>query len=172
MLIVASVYQGDMIRQFRYDGRFVGDRHQDWRAAVKMLNARDVDRGGPVFVRSGLIEAERLRTSDDPRLREYCLLPVRSIYRLEREERELIPLPTVRTGRLSASHRKQLMDAGGGWFLLAGSPTGMAAIERDLLAGWASYGVAARITGRRWFGNLAVLRVAIGPYRTSPQSRA
>jgi hypothetical protein len=161
-----SIHQSGMIQQCRYDGRLIGDRNQDWRSAVRMLNREPGD--APVFIRSGLIEAERLRTCDDLRLRRYCLLPVRGIYWVERDENRLIPLPTVNAGRLSAAHRKVLLECGGGWFLLVGSPTGVAAIERDLLAGWTSYGVSARIAERRCFGNVTVLRIVLEPRRWEP----
>ena len=37
----------------------IGDRHQDWRAAVDFINHAEVPDSAPVFVRSGLIEADQ-----------------------------------------------------------------------------------------------------------------
>jgi hypothetical protein len=65
-----------------------------------------------VLVRAGLIEADELRRSDDPLLREYCLLPVRGIYRIEsRQDDEFYPLPYNDPGKLSPDLRQRLWRA-------------------------------------------------------------
>jgi hypothetical protein len=85
-LAILVIHSGGMIEQYRRDGRVIGDRNQDWRSAVRVLNDKASDPKTPVFVRSGLIEADRLHDSSDRRLREYCLLPVLGVYRIRRNQ--------------------------------------------------------------------------------------
>ena len=156
-----SVTQSGMIGQYRQDGRVIGDRSQDWRSAIAMINEDTQNPHWPVFVRSGLIEAAALRSSDAPQLREYCLLPVRGIYRLQRPDDLLIPLSIHHSGRLSSRQRRRLEDSGGGWFLLAGVPSTVSSIESELLSNWDASPYQPRIAGRRAYGNVTVLRLTV-----------
>jgi hypothetical protein len=79
----ALLWHGGLVPQMLRDGRVIGDRRQDWRGAVSLLQQRVARQDVPVIVRSGLIEADRLHGESSPQLRQYCLLPVSSIYRLE-----------------------------------------------------------------------------------------
>jgi len=81
---------------------------------VDALNAHTRQVKLPVFVRSGLIEADSLSTRPEPWLREYCLLPVTGIYRATDDPRELTPLPTSQTGKLGEADRKRILAAGAG----------------------------------------------------------
>jgi hypothetical protein len=155
------VYQGGLIAQFRHDGRVIGDRSQDWRSAVAWINRQLATPNTLIFVRSGLVEAEQLRRSDDEQLREYCLLPVRGIYRLPSDDQALIPLPTFHSGKLSDASRERLLASGTAWFLLAGSPEGVAAIERELLSRLASSGTRATIDQRKSFGGVSALHLIL-----------
>jgi hypothetical protein len=152
-----------MAWQFRLDGRVLGDRSQNWRSAVAFVNESAINPFTPVFVRSGLIEAEDLRTSDDPRLRAFCLFPVRGIYSLRQNDENLIPLPTTGTGRLSFADRQRLIDAGTAWFLLLGTPDTVSYVERELLSGWQGHRVGPVVVERREFGHVAVLRIEVKP---------
>ena len=93
------VWQGGYYHQVLRDGRVLGDRVQDWRAAAVLVARRACGTPALVFVRSGLIEADGLGIRDDPLLREYCLLPVRGIYDTGIEGERLIPLPMKGSGR-------------------------------------------------------------------------
>ena len=157
----AVVYQGGMIWQFRRDGRVIGDRSQDWRAAIGAINESALGSDTPVFVRSGLIEAEGLRDSDDASLRAYCLLPARGIYRLRQDDGDLIPLPTTGSGRLSSAGRQRLTNAGTAWFLLLGAPDTVAHTETELLSSWQGNKGQPVVVERLKFGDVAVLRVEV-----------
>jgi mannosyltransferase len=131
----ALVWHGGLVPQMLRDGRVIGDRRQDWRGAVSLLQQRVAQQDVPVFVRSGLIEADRLRGESSPRLYEYSLLPVSSIYRLDVPPENLFPLPCRWGGELTKPQRDRVTKAGQVWFLLAGSPRSIAGRSR-LLAKW------------------------------------
>jgi len=118
------------------DGRLVRHSDEDWRAVAAQVHRSLGYRRLPVFVASGLIEADGLRQSDDPRLRDYCLLPLGSIYRLEDRMAELVPLPLTGPGRLTGSQWELLERRGGGWFVLRGTQEAaelaIAALQRGL----------------------------------------
>jgi mannosyltransferase len=162
-----SVAQSGMIEQYTQDGRVIGDRNQDWRSAMAMINQDTQNPHWPVFIRSGLIEAAELRSSDAPQLRAYCLLPVRGIYRLQRADELLIPLSIHHSGRLSPRQRQRLENSGGGWFLLAGVPSTVSSIESELLSNWDASQYQPRIAGRRVYGNVTVLRLTVDPIPTT-----
>jgi hypothetical protein len=160
-VVWVSVSHSGMIRQYRQDSRVIGDRNQDWRGAVTAINARLPQHRFPVFVRSGLIEAAGLRSSDDPDLRRYCLLPVFSLYRLQCDDSELVPLPIHRSGALSPSQRQRIDRAGGAWFLLAGLPSTVSSIQSELLANWSDSETQLEIVDRERYGYVAVLRLRV-----------
>ncbi len=120
-LIVALIWQGGMIPNYVRERRVIGDRRQDWRGAVQRLQQQVPDSDGPVLVRSGLIEANRLRQITTPRLRDYCLLPVQGLYRLDVPPDRLHPLSTSGSCQLTEQQEEQLLAAGEAWFLLAGN---------------------------------------------------
>jgi hypothetical protein len=137
-------------------------RHnQGWRSAVHTLCARVGDPRLPIFVRSGLIEADRLGMEDDGRLREYCLLPVLGIYRTGQEADCLIPLPTTGPGALSAADRQRIVAAREAWFLLLARPDDAAVIRGELERGWDEGAEPPRITEHLAFGDVAVLRMEV-----------
>jgi mannosyltransferase len=167
-VLAAVIWDGGLIAQYRYDGRVVGARTQDWRSAVATINAAAPYARLPVLVRSGLIEADALRTSRDERLRQYCLLPVTGIYRLARTPDDLLPLPTSGAGQLRAEVRRQVDAAGGAWCLLAGTEPDVAGIERELLSGWGTPDRRPRIELRESFGDVTLLRLRIAPQSDGP----
>jgi hypothetical protein len=161
VVVGMSVTHSGMIRQYQRDGRVIGDRNQDWRSAVAMVNAELAENAQPIFVRSGLIEAVALRSTDDPQLRDYCLLPVLGLYRLDCDIANLVPLPIHRAGQLAAGQRRRIEEAGGAWFLLAGLPDTIRSIQSELLANWSGDDVPAEVVDRRAFGYVTVLRLKI-----------
>ncbi|MEX1042239.1 MAG: hypothetical protein WDZ51_16525 [Pirellulaceae bacterium] len=78
-------------------------RQENWREAVQAVNRHlpDEPTETVVLVASGLIEADGLRREHDASLRQYALLPIRSIYRLQAKEVDAIPLAYRSPGRLS-----------------------------------------------------------------------
>lgn len=90
-----SLANSGMVPQWQRDGRLLGDRNQDWRGAIAFINREARKDHAICFVRSGFIEADRLRTDSDPRLVQYCLAPVTSLYRLQIPA---VPLPSSLEG--------------------------------------------------------------------------
>jgi hypothetical protein len=142
-LVVLALHNGGMINQYRRDGRVIGDRNQDWRSAVRALNDKASNLEIPMFVRSGLIEADELHDSSDRRLREYCLLPVLGVYPIQRDPQSLTPLPTTTAGILSDEDRRRIATAGEAWFLLSGTPGQVRGIVPQLCRRWEAYRVRA-----------------------------
>ncbi|MCA9270926.1 MAG: hypothetical protein KDA41_20740, partial [Planctomycetales bacterium] len=103
-----------------FHGRVVDRPQQDWRSAVAAVNNAAVGSDWPALVRSDLIEGRELETSDDRELREYCLLPVTSIYRLDATtRRRLVPLPTTRPGRMRSADLQAIAPHDGAWLIAA-----------------------------------------------------
>lgn len=121
VVVTYALYSSGMIEQFRYDGRLFSDRAENWRDAVRYVNDNE-DSGvaSPVFVRSGLLEADQLATDSSELLRVYCVLPIASIYQIDRPAQETRPLTTHDAGRLSADDVKLIESSGGAWFIVNG----------------------------------------------------
>jgi len=167
VVVSAAVYHGGMVRQWRQDGRVVGDRNQDWRSAVTYINGLDAD-STPVFVRSGLIEAEHWYASKDPLRREFCLLPVLGLYRVDRPLDQLFPLPVRPAAVLSAEARRRVLASRKAWCLLQGSEASLARFEASLSPAWQRAGVRVTSVRRRAFGNVAVFHVRVADATLSP----
>ncbi len=162
-IVVLVVKTGGMREQYRHDARVIGDRNQNWRSAIQVLNDKATNPKTPIFVRSGLIEADQFHNSSDHRLREYCLLPALGIYRIEREAETLTPLPTSTTANLSDENRKAVADAGEAWFLLSGTPRQVNRMKIPLRRRWEPYRVRATVAEHHSFGNVAVVHLIVTP---------
>ena len=158
-VLTATLWSGGMWEQCRRDGRFLDERNQDWRSAVQLLQHRAGRSRSPVFVRSGLLEADRLRTDADERWREYCLLPVRGIYRLDVGQDTLVPLPTTGAGRLAPAECRRIAAAGEAWFLLLSSVADLPLIRREILRSVRAAGGSAEFAEQWEFGDVYVLRL-------------
>ena len=157
-IIAIAISGNGLLGQFRRDGRLITDRRQDWRGAVAWLNATRDD-SAPVLVRSGLIEADRLRLDTSDRLREYCLLPVTSLYPIERPG-VIYPLLTSHTGRLSSAAIRLVEQAQGGWFVINARPSTHETLRRELRESFQGMGL--RFVREKSFGNVAVWQVRLG----------
>ena len=118
-IMAYAVYSSGMFEQVRYDGRLFGDRDENWRDAVRYVN--DGSHEGPVFVRSGLLEANRLTTDKSELLRDYCRSPVTSIYDIDRPASEILPLTTGDAGKLTKEDVKRIEAANSAWFIINGT---------------------------------------------------
>ena len=155
-----SLDRGGMIAQWQRDGRVVGDRNQDWRAAVQYVR-RETRPDVPVFVRSGLIEAERWYASSAALHREYCLLPVLGLYRLDQSPEALFPLPVRPAAFLSAAARQRIAACGQAWCILQGNEPSVARFEQALRSVWRQAGATPDSVERVSFGQVTVLHVTI-----------
>ena len=117
-VVAATLFATNYPQQFVRDGRLLDERNEDWRGAVRFINERGEDRGLPVVICPGLIEAEGLRHLPDAALREFCLLPVLSIYRLDRQPEELIPSPMTGHASLTETDRQQIQRGRGAWWII------------------------------------------------------
>ena len=160
-VVVALTWHSGLVQQFAVDGRVIGDRNQDWRGAILLLQQRATAPRVPIFVRSGLIEADRLRDDDAPQLREYCLLPVRGIYRLELPAEDLIPLPTSRSSELTVEQVRRVATAGEAFFLLLGSPRSIARQQQQVSDSLSAQGLATSPAEHHAFGDVAVVRFVV-----------
>ena len=159
-LVAALIWQGGFVTQYLHDGRVLADRRQDWRGAVALLQQQVADRDGPVLVRSGLIEADRLRRPHHPRVRDYCLLPVRGLYRLEIPPDRLEPLPTSGSEQLTDQQWAAILGAGEAWFLLAGAAATVQRLQDRIVATLVEQGQRVHVE-RAFFGHVAVLHLQL-----------
>lgn len=150
------------------DARGFALRGEDWRSAVAWLNEnRVVDE--PILLRAGLIECDSLRTSDDEGLREYCKLPLTSLYRLKAGLSDIVPLTMTRPGDLSDSLRDELAPPRGETrrFLLVarGSPERAQDVVAQLRQTFARANVALDVEAEQPFGRAQVLRLRLNNNR-------
>ena len=133
-------------------------RKENWRAAVQYV--RQSHGESPVLIRSGLIEADLLRESDNDLLHDYTLLPVQSIYRLDAEPELLLPLPTTNSGLLNEEQRARLARHRDAWLIARGRPAAVDRTVSELLMSVAESRAAGRVVERRRFGGVEVVRIA------------
>lgn len=175
VILSAAIWKAGLFGQLGRDGRFVGDRTQDWRAAAHHIQAAPGNDRLPVLVRSGLIESDALAGSTDPQLRSYCLLPVTGIYRIEGHE--LIPLPNHTATELPPEVLRLIRSQGGCWLLLNAQHS---AVEQILEAVVTQLRRATRsetprvvlqmrepTVTRNSFGDLVVIRIDLEPEQTN-----
>lgn len=161
VVMIAAIQSTGMIAQWRADGRLVGDRNQGWRAAVAFLSGRPDGSQWPLFLRSGLLEADDLGANDDLLLREYCLLPIGGMYPLDAAQWNRVPLPNTAAGKLAASHLQMIRSAGGAWLLINGTERSRRQIQAEAIAAISAAGMNGRVTVRRTYGEVEVLGLAV-----------
>lgn len=117
-----ALWTSGIIPQFRTDGRFIGDRKEDWRGAIAWLNKQLAGEKAPILVASGLIEADRLLARHDPLLEDYCLFPVTSLYPLGADRGDLVPLSYRFPSLLQPTDRQRILESGQTWLIGRGPP--------------------------------------------------
>ncbi len=153
-LVVGTVGTSGMIQQWRYDGRWIGDRQEPWHELIDWLNQRWPAERLPVFLCSGLLEDTALQDRADADLREYCLFPVSGLYRLS--ARPLEPLPTRRDIQLSGRTRQIARDHGGAWVVIRGGEKTAARLIGSMCGQ-----LAAQPMEVKRFGNLVAIRLEL-----------
>ena len=121
------------VGQLSQHGTLLHHETEDWRAAVAWLNREDGHQWVPVFVRSGLIEADALTHDTSAELREFCLLPITSLYQTKGPERPLIPLPTTHAARLTPKQLILIKNFGGACFVVRGEEQALDTIVRGVI---------------------------------------
>lgn len=161
-LVAASVVRLAPEDRSLWDGRLVDRGQEDWRGTVAGLRAEVARHPGPVFLRSGLIEADRLGHEDDPELWDYCLLPVSSLYRLDVPGAEVIPIPT-REVALSEANLDEIVAQPRSWLLVRGDAQVAEWMSAQLRADLRRRRVPRARVSLRGSGLLWVISVQIAP---------
>jgi hypothetical protein len=132
---------------------------EDWRGAVARIN-RDGE-AVPVLVGSRLIEADRWHDAPEPRLREFCLLPVRGLYRLEPRFHHVVPLPYAAPVQLAPDLVSRVAEQGGLWLLERGTGPTVDRVRQQLLQQLRASGLAVNVAVREEYGRVTLLRLAV-----------
>jgi len=130
---------GMAVATFEWDFDAATNRSQDWRAAIAQVDGSIQPK--TVFLRSGFIEADRVRT--DSRVVAFALSPVMSIYPIH--QKRLIPLPTTESGKLSAAEFEALRAEGAAWFIVCGTPESVREFQQELNATLLQHGVSGKL---------------------------
>lgn len=168
LVIGYAVYASGMIEEFRHNRRLFGDRVENWRDAVDYVNDNRLG-DSPVFVRSGLLEADRLTTDDSELLRDYCVSPVNSIYRIDGLPNEILPLTTRAPGKLTNEDVKRIEASGTAWFIVNGTTATRdrcaeavaASLDTEIQVATYSKTQSGLIIDERQFGNVGVFTVIL-----------
>jgi mannosyltransferase len=153
---------GLAVGYFLAEGRFLIDRREDWPSAI--VAAEQVHQQHPgwkILVHSGLMETDALRQPHDDKLRKYGLLPVKALYPLNVEDRDLIPLPMSDPGKLIGEVREDILRASGTVIILRLSAVDAVAVEEDLVQSLAEKDAAVTVIGRQAFGDVQVITVQV-----------
>lgn len=159
VMVLSLVISSGMIPQWWRDGRWVGERNEPWPAAIHWLADRHAAQPLPAFLCPALLEDQNLTDGGDPNLREYCLFPLRGIYRLDIPHVE--PLATGARTALGERRVAAVGRQGGAWFLMRLSPQAGSRVVDQLTGELRRAGLAARVDGQRRFGGLLVVRLAV-----------
>jgi mannosyltransferase len=152
-VIVSLVATSGMVEQWRYDGRWIGDRREAWHELVRWLNDRWPADRLPVFVCPGLLEDAALAEDASPELQQYCLFPVQGIYQLHAGP--LIPLPTLPDVAVAPETRRLVDEHGGAWVIIRARQH-----TAELVTHALSAQLAVRAVDTWEFGTLTVVRLA------------
>ena len=120
MILVSLVTYGP-VGQLCLDGRLVGNKGENWRAALEWLNDRSGEPATALLLHSGLIEENELDSHASQELVQYCLFPVASFYPLDKSVASRIPLSTSTMDQLKASTRELLIQSESIFMLVRGS---------------------------------------------------
>ena len=165
-VVGASIGSSGMIEQLREDGRLHADRDEDWRGAVAFIAAESDGKPVPVLLAANLIEDELLEDSPSEELVDYCRFPLSGLYRLDRDERRIIPSGSG----LSEAEEAAILEAREWWIVTRGKPAVIEAIlanaeREDTNQRLAQTLVSMQVESRRSFGNVHVARVRVIPVR-------
>jgi mannosyltransferase len=157
-IAAAAIWWSGIVENCLTHGKPLLDRQESWRSAIAAANIEHQQHPQwKILVHSGLIETDALRDHPTAALREYGLLPVRALYKLNAADNDLIPLPMTQPEQLTAETREAVLRAGGAIVLLRQSADQAEAIAKEL----DSFG----IIKRQSFGGVQVIafEVSIEP---------
>ena len=157
-IAAAAIWWSGIVENCVTHGKPFVDRQEGWRSAVAAVNFEHQQHPQwKILVHSGLIESDVLRDHPTAALREYGLLPVRALYKLDAADSDLIPLPMTQPEQLNAETREAVLRAGGAIVLLRQTADQAEAVAKEL----DTFG----IINRQSFGGIQVisLEVSIEP---------
>jgi len=149
-ILSVAITSNGLLSQVLQDGSLIGERNEDWRGAVAWVSESKAWSQLPVLVHSGMIEVDET-VYEDPALRQYGLLPVSGIYRLDDQSRLLIPLPTIGKVCLDEKDLAAIHEAGGTWVIMRAGE-----IPRSLLN---VLPASSSLVIHREFGTIRVVRI-------------
>lgn len=156
VVAAAAMWSHGPQRQWTRDGRWIARSTQDWRAAVAEID-RNVDTDNwPALVRSGLIEVEADKLAASDSLRAYALLPVASMYRVDRTQ---MPLAFSQPTRLATSDTQQLAQSSGFWLITPGNARTKDAALRGVHLSLAQQETSITVEAAQNFGGVWVVKV-------------
>ena len=168
VVVAYACYTSAAVWQLYHFGRLLGERREDWRSAVTWLD-NNYDAGNsqagnhkapPVFVRSGLLEADNLRSQTTPLFKQYCLCPVNSMYPFK-ERDVLVPLPTRQSGALSRASIDLIRRDGRAWFIINAPARSHEAIRQQVFSALESAELQVQSSPSHAFGSVHVWRVEV-----------
>ena len=154
--LTAALWQSQIIPLWMNEGLVIAPRNEDWRSAIEHINQEAVYTDLPLLLRSGLIEADALDRNPSAELREYCLLPVSGLYRINNSQQEIFSLLTTRPGTLDSKIVSAVSKAGGALLLTKGGESTAATISELVSARMAASGVKMKPSKPKSFGTIQV----------------
>jgi hypothetical protein len=136
VFVAGAIHFSGILPQWRDDGRIVGDRNENWPAAVSWIDRKLPDSAHPVVLCPGLIEDRELLTTADAELIEYCLFPLRGIYRLPHQN--LAPLPTTSRLQVPPGLQRLLSESGATAAIVRARPETAATVQAKLVEAFAA----------------------------------
>jgi len=159
IILAIAVASSGIVQNLLHERKVLVDRREDWRAAIAALDKQlDHSNPEPVLVRSGLIEADALAGNSEPLFREYCLCPVKGMYRLDPQF--VMPLPTSNPGKLPPQLSDRLRGEERLWLLVR---TSQASVRDQLLRDLKHSLQVAEFEAEKpqFFGNLYLQRIRL-----------
>lgn len=136
---VVAVLLGAIVFQCRFidttawsDRRLSHPRFEGWSDATKQVVTLTPRGEAPLFVVSGLIESRLLKTDPRPLLRDYCRLPVATLYRVRQSEEEIEPVSSLIPAEPPEPWLERVSKSDGGIWLIRISPQYAGKWERFL----------------------------------------
>lgn len=168
-VIFAALISSDAVELWQ-EGPSVVGRRQDWRSAVAWINGHN-DAHAPVFVRGGFLEADGLTQDRQPLLRDYCLAPANSIYRVDVPASRLVPLPNRQAWKLPPAALSLLTEHGSAWFLDAGSSASRELLRRKVLQTLAAAGHESEVLAIRDFGDVSAWQLQVSSQPAAAETK-
>ncbi len=135
---------------------------ENWRDAVRYLNARPDGREQPVFVQSCLIEADALEKGGDATLADYCLFPVASaVYPLDTEGRPIWPLRSSRRLVPDPQSLDSAAELGGAWLIVRGPGQWADKTLHRFAQAAAAHGLSVGLADRKYLQGVQIYRVTV-----------